>query len=50
MSDFLDALNIILTGLKYPIELYGFVFSLWNVILFTIICSVAIAFIKKLFE
>ena len=48
MQDVLDVMAAILNGLKTPITVYWFTFSMWNVLLFTMISSVVAYFLGGL--
>lgn len=48
MQDVLDLMGVILDGLKTPITVYGFTFSIWNVLLFSMIAAAVASFIGGL--
>lgn len=50
MEDFVNAMTIIFDGLKTDFSLYGFSFSLWDVIMLILICSVVVTFLKILWS
>lgn len=45
MQDFLNVMNIGLQFLKMPITLYGFTFSFWNIILWSLVVVIALGFV-----
>lgn len=49
MNDFLDVMNLVFSYFRHPFELYGFTFSLWDVIVFIFITSTIIAFIRSMY-
>ncbi len=50
MGDFLTIMNGILGLFKMPINIYGFQFSLWDVMLIGILAGVLLRFIVRLFD
>lgn len=50
MEDFVNVMNIIFDALKTDFSLYGFTFSLWDVFMLILICSVVVTFLKILWN
>ena len=50
MDDFFGVLNLILDAFKQPMTIYGFSFSLWNIILFSILGYILAKFIGGILD
>ena len=49
MSDFLNVMKLVINFLKRPFSLYGFTFSLWDVVILIIITSIIVSFIRSVY-
>lgn len=48
MSDFLQIMSIVYDFFNMPMNIYGFEFSLWHVMIFGLFTSVVIGFVGRL--
>lgn len=49
MSDFFNTMSLVINFFKHPFTLYGFTFSLWDVIVFILITGAIISFIRTIY-
>ena len=48
MDSFLSALRVIMDGFDIPMTIYGFTFSFWDIMIFSVVVSILAYFIGRL--